>query len=264
MVDTTQSIKQKNINELKTVLKNLVQQFDISNDGAHIALETFGDKSVIHNLFDEPKFFEKNSITNLIDEKIDKLTKPTRLDLALEKADLELFTRENGDRHGVRSVMVLFTDGRSHPTETEKKKYKEHLRSIKVRDPFVFNIFSRPFFYSRPFFHSNIVVVFVLWCDVMFTLRAACFFRIHASFITKKGKKSSVFLPFFRLIVCWYEFFQSKGVRVVVLAIGPDAQKPSYQKVLKELGGENVLSAHDYGSLVGALSDVVNIICREL
>lgn len=59
MVDTTQSIKQKNINELKTVLKNLVQQFDISNDGAHIALETFGDKSVIHNLFDEPKFFEK-------------------------------------------------------------------------------------------------------------------------------------------------------------------------------------------------------------
>lgn len=184
VVDTTQSIKQKNINELKTVLKKLVQQFDISNDGAHIALETFGDKSVIHNLFDEPKFFEKNSLTNLIDEKIDKLTKPTRLDLALEKADLELFTRENGDRHGVRSVMVLFTDGRSHPKETEKKKYKEHLRSIK-----------------------------------------------------------------------------SKGVRVVVLAIGPDAQKPSYQKVLKELGGENVLSAHDYGSLVGALSDVVNIIC---
>ena len=51
---------------------------------------------------------------------------------------------------------------------------------------------------------------------------------------------------------------------MVVLAIGPDAQKPSYQKVLKELEGENVLSAHDYGSLVGALSDVVNIICREL
>ena len=73
-----------------------------------------------------------------------------------------------------------------------------------MRDPFVFNIFSRPFFYSRPFFHSNIVVVFVLWCDVMFTLRAASFFRIHASFITKKGKKKlcvSPILPFDCLLV---------------------------------------------------------------
>ena len=151
---------------------------------------------------------------------------------------------------------------------TQRRRRKESTRNIweVLRwGTHLFSIFSLgPFFYSRPFFHSNIVVVFVLWCNVMFTLRAACFFRIHASFITKKGKKSSVFLPFFRLIVCWYEFFQSKGVRVVVLAIGPDAQKPSYQKVLKELGGENVLSAHDYGSLVGALSDVVNIICREL
>ncbi|PFX33733.1 Integrin alpha-1 [Stylophora pistillata] len=131
VVDTSQSIKQKNINDLKTILENLVQQFDISNDGTHISLETFGDKSVIHKLFDEPDFFAKKSLTSLIDKGIDKLSRPTRLDLALEKADLEMFTEENGDRHGVRSVMVLFTDGRSHPKDTDKKKYREHFRNIK-------------------------------------------------------------------------------------------------------------------------------------
>lgn len=36
---------------------------------------------------------------------------------------------------------------------------------------------------------------------------------------------------------------------MVVLAIGPDAQKPSYQKVLKELGGETCFQHMTMGHL---------------
>ena len=70
---------------------------------------------------------------DLIDNSITKLTKPTRLDLALQQADEEMFTDENGDRPGVRSVMMLFTDGRSHPKKTAVEKYISTTFNLKVR-----------------------------------------------------------------------------------------------------------------------------------
>lgn len=58
--------------------------------------------------------------------------------------------------------------------------------------------------------------------------------------------------------------FQSKGVRLVVVAIGPDAEKAKYQTVLYEIGGKNVFFVRDYSELDKMISNITNIICRKL
>ena len=55
---------------------------------------------------------------------------PTRLDLALKTAKEQMFADENGLRLGVRKVMVLYTDGRSHP---DTEDFYMDVLSIKVR-----------------------------------------------------------------------------------------------------------------------------------
>ncbi|KAL9968596.1 hypothetical protein ACROYT_G020705 [Oculina patagonica] len=54
---------------------------------------------------------------------------------------------------------------------------------------------------------------------------------------------------------------KNKGIRLVVVAIGPDAQKPKYKKVLHDIGGKNVFSLQDYSELNETISNITNIIC---
>ena len=132
VVDTTKSIKKVNIPKLKRTLKLLVQQFDVSEDGTHVSLGTFAKESTLHNEFSDSKYHSKEAFSTLIEESISKLRMPTRLDKAIQMADDEMFTEESGDRPGVLSVMVLLTDGKSHP-DTDVEQYMEDVKDIKVR-----------------------------------------------------------------------------------------------------------------------------------
>ena len=67
---------------------------------------------------------------------------------------------------------------------------------------------------------------------------------------------------FLRLFLYFFYFFQSKGVRLIAVAIGPDSKSEQSQKVLNETGGENVFYVSDYSSLEDAVNDIVNLICR--
>ena len=131
VVDTTKSIKKVNIPKLKRTLKLLVQQFDVSEDGTHVSLGTFAKESTLHNKFSDSKYHSKEAFSTLIEESINKLRMPTRLDKAIQMANDEMFTKESGDRPGVLSVMVLLTDGKSHP-DTDVAQYMEDVKDIKV------------------------------------------------------------------------------------------------------------------------------------
>ncbi len=133
VVDTTKSIKAANVPKLKKALTDLVKQFAVAEDGTHVSFQTFAKESVIHNYFNDANYYSEEAVLALIDNGISKLTKPTRLDKALQMADEEMFTEESGDRPGVRSVMVLFTDGRSHPRQTDVEKYRTDVQDMKVR-----------------------------------------------------------------------------------------------------------------------------------
>lgn len=131
MVDTTKSIGKKNIPFLKNFLKRIIQNLGVSQNGSHVSFETFAADSILHNAFNDTDFHSNEQMNSLIDRGINKLTQPTRLDLALCKADEEMFTVANGGRAGVCSVLLLLTDGRSHPKQT--KDYSKAISSLKVR-----------------------------------------------------------------------------------------------------------------------------------
>jgi len=183
VVDTTKSIKKENVPKLKRALKLFLRKFDVSEDGTHVSLETFAKDSEIHNYFKDTGYYSEKEVVDLIDSSIGKLTKPTRLDHAIQKADEDMFTEESGDRPGVRSVMLLFTDGRSHPN-TNVFQYTQDIKDIK-----------------------------------------------------------------------------SKGVRLVVVAIGPDARKKKYRAVLDTIAGKELFFADDYDELEDAVGDITALIC---
>ena len=102
----------------------------MSQNGSHVSFETFAANSILHNAFNDTAFHRNEQMNGLIDRGINKLTQPTRLDLALSKADEEMFSAANGGRAGVCSVLLLLTDGRSHPRQT--KDYSKAISSLKV------------------------------------------------------------------------------------------------------------------------------------
>lgn len=115
LVDTTKSIQEVNIPKLVAALKHLVQKFDITGDGTHVSLETFSKQATLHNKFNDEQYHGEDAILELISNSVNNLAQPTRLDKALRLAKDEMFKEASGQRPGVRSAMVLYTDGRSHP-----------------------------------------------------------------------------------------------------------------------------------------------------
>ena len=115
LVDATKSIEYKNIPKLKAALQHLVKQFDVAADRTHVSFETFNKESTLHNKFNDENYHSNKAIEDLITNSLDELKQPTRLDIALKTAKEFMFTEESGQRPGVRSAMVLYTDGRSHP-----------------------------------------------------------------------------------------------------------------------------------------------------
>ena len=107
-----------------------MNQFNVSTNGTHVSLETFEKESTLHNKFNDDLYHSNKAINDLITKGITKLDQPTRLDKALKMAREIMFRDESGQRAGVRSAMVLYTDGRSHPAT---ENFILDVAAIKVR-----------------------------------------------------------------------------------------------------------------------------------
>ena len=71
------------------------------------------------------------------------LAEGTRTDLALTLADLELFSEQGGDRLDKPDVLIVITDGRTHPVLS--KPYPEVLQPLQVNNPVFCNTFKGVF-----------------------------------------------------------------------------------------------------------------------
>ena len=64
--------------------------------------------------------------------------------------------------------------------------------------------------------------------------------------------------------VVWFHFnLQFRGVRIIVVGIGPDAERHKYRQVLEMIGGKNLFFVDDYDNLDDATQDIVKLICRK-
>jgi len=146
LVDTTRSIKYENLPKLKEALVNLVNQFDVSPDGTHISLETFDRTSTLHNKFNDSRYHSNKAINDLITRNLTKLRQPTRLVKAIGTAKNLMFTKQSGQRAGVRSVMVLFTDGKSHADTEDFFLDIVALKASSLLSSFIYTIKDHPIY----------------------------------------------------------------------------------------------------------------------
>lgn len=55
-----------------------------------------------------------------------------------------------------------------------------------------------------------------------------------------------------------------RGVRIIVVGIGPDARKQKFKQVLEFIGGTSLFFVDDYANLDSATQDIKTLICRKL
>jgi len=129
VADKTGSIKRRNIPKMKIALQLLVQRFDISADKTRVSYLTFARRNKLHNKFNDGAYHSQAAILALISGSIKNLGRQTRLDRAMKSANEKMFTLKNGLRHGVAKALVLYTDGKTHPTSRDMSP---HVAALKV------------------------------------------------------------------------------------------------------------------------------------
>ena len=109
LVDRSGSISKQNFEKVKSFILTVIAGFDVSKEGTHVGIISYSSdaKTVISfNQFEDPNFDFKK-----LNETIrDSLEYPeggvTRIDLALEKADQELFSDITKYRTFVPKVII--------------------------------------------------------------------------------------------------------------------------------------------------------------
>lgn len=97
-------------------VKMLISKFKIGPDNDHIAIMTFAGDAPVRASLNDPKYHSISGLNELIDdmEQNDVLGSPTRIDIALDVVNKEIFTPENGDRPDSPDILIVFTDGGKH------------------------------------------------------------------------------------------------------------------------------------------------------
>ena len=98
---------------LKAVLDNFKELYASSDGNIRAGVIVYGSEAKLEIKLND--FSDIESFKAALDEKIKyKGASLTRIDLALDMANKELFTEENGDRPNVQNYLVLITDGRQN------------------------------------------------------------------------------------------------------------------------------------------------------
>ena len=110
LVDRSGSISKQNFEKVKSFILTVISGFDVSREGTHVGIISYSSdaKTIISfDQFDDPNF----DLKKLNDTIRNGLATPeggkTRIDLALEKADQELFSDITKYRSFVPKVRIF-------------------------------------------------------------------------------------------------------------------------------------------------------------
>lgn len=99
------SISRRNFKRFKTFLQRLVDEFDISESGTHVALVEYSTNASVQLRFNEFTGAQLNAVN--VKRKIERLPHAqgfTYIDKALNLADMEILTEKGGMRANVSKV----------------------------------------------------------------------------------------------------------------------------------------------------------------
>ena len=115
VVDKTKSLGVANFMLLKGFLLELIDAMHIGPDATHTAIMTFSQKPKVLSTFADTQFYNNTAVHQLIDKMPITFGQRTFIDKALFTADKKLFSEVGGDRPKFPNVLILLTDGRTHP-----------------------------------------------------------------------------------------------------------------------------------------------------
>ena len=120
--------------QMNGFVSQLLPQLNISSEGTHIAIIIFGVQARVVVGLNEAKFHSVEVLDRFMQHEIsNRRAKRTRIDRALVEAHEKIFNENFGDRLRFPNVLVLFTDGKTHPNSAP---FPGLVSSLKVR-PFV-------------------------------------------------------------------------------------------------------------------------------
>ena len=105
LVDASTSITPNNFNKMKSFLKDLVNEFDIREGGTHVAAIVFADQPRLVFDFNELRdsALTRDNVATKIG-RIPQISGANRIDLALAKANADVFSLNGGLRRNAPRV----------------------------------------------------------------------------------------------------------------------------------------------------------------
>ncbi|XP_022779248.1 matrilin-3-like [Stylophora pistillata] len=112
LIDASGSISRRNFVRFKVFLKRLVDEFDISESGTHVALVEYSTEASVQLKFNDYSgaFLNAANVKRRID-KIPHTRGYTYIDKALALANSEVLSTKGGMRQNVSKVAIVMTDG---------------------------------------------------------------------------------------------------------------------------------------------------------
>ena len=129
LLDRTRSLSIVDFMMAKGFLGQLVTALNISREGTHVGLILFANKGKVFITFDNEKYYNKDDLYEFVQDLPHNRFMPTRIDRALLEANNTLFVPEGGDREKFPNVLIILTDGRTHPSS---QSFDEIVPSLKV------------------------------------------------------------------------------------------------------------------------------------
>lgn len=116
LVDRTKSLTEGDFMLLKGFLAQIVGALNIGRDATRLGMILFDSRPKVISTFTNEALFTKDAVYHFIAKIPTKRFSPTRTDKALLAANNQLFTPEGGDREKFPDVLIVLTDGKTHPT----------------------------------------------------------------------------------------------------------------------------------------------------
>jgi hypothetical protein len=119
------SLKQDGIEKVKSMIKKIIDYYEISKPGTHVSLLEYSDKPVV--IFRLDKTYEADELKMLVDKMKSSGKAGAVTGDAIKLAGKKLFGIENGGRPTASKVLVIVTDSSS----TSEQPPREAIKPLK-------------------------------------------------------------------------------------------------------------------------------------
>lgn len=129
IIDSSDSIMLDDYNLCLQFVADLVKYFKVSKQGTHFGAIIFSTTPELQFSFADKHFYKTKRLRKKI-KSFAYLGEGTRTDLALTLANMELFSEQGGDRVDKPDILIVITDGRTHPVLSQP--YSEVLQPLQA------------------------------------------------------------------------------------------------------------------------------------